>query len=78
MYIKYVGNRTRESIVLEWAHVKYELSEKNNFTCEIPSQLFSHIITPDRADTFIPCDAPAMENTPVKKVEEAPKKKGRK
>ena len=68
MFLHYTGSKTQESIVLEFAHVKYEFSEKNDYICEIPNELFAHIITPDKIGTFIPCDAPTK--TVVKEEEE--------
>jgi len=74
MFLHYTGSKTQESIVLEFAHVKYEFSEKNGYICEIPNELFAHIITPDKIGVFIPCDAPVTEKKETEIKEEEKEK----
>lgn len=58
MWFQYVGAKTRESVVLEMAHTKYEFSEANDYKCALPSAHMMDIIPMEKRDMFVPCQAP--------------------
>jgi len=59
MWFQYVGAKTRESVVLEMAHMKYEFSEANDYKCALPAAHMMDIIPMEKRDMFIPCQPPA-------------------
>lgn len=76
IWMQYVGSRTRESVVLECAHIKYEFKEENDYKCAIPMDQFAHIITPDKTSDFVPCQPPIVPPE-MKGAEADGKKKGK-